>query len=52
MKTFEQYKQKYKQVHEKDPMNPELEEIKRDYIKGNISKQRAWEKMDDLEKDL
>lgn len=47
--TFEDYKQKYHEVKEKDPMNPELEEIKREYLQGKISKEKAVEKMDQIE---
>lgn len=50
--TFEDYKNKYNKLHKKDPLNPELESIKRDYLKGNITKKQAIQKMDQLEKDL
>ena len=50
--TFEDYKQKYHEVKEKDPMNPELEKIKREYLKGKISKTRAVEKMEELNQTL
>ena len=48
-KTHQDYKQKYHEIHQKDPMNPELESIKREYIGGEISKEKAIEKMDELE---
>lgn len=50
--TFQDYKNKYQEVKQKDPMNPELEEIKREYLQGKISKDRAIEKMDELQKTL
>jgi len=47
--TFQDYQQKYHEVKQKDPMNPELESIKRQYLKGKISKEKAIEKMDQIE---
>jgi len=50
--TFEDYKQKYHEIHDIDPMNPELESIKRDYLQGNITKKQAIQKMDQLKQKL
>lgn len=50
--TFEEYKEKYHEVKALDPMNPELEEIKKDYLKGVISKGRAVEQMEELKQKI
>jgi hypothetical protein len=50
--TFEDYKNKYNKLHKQDPLNPELESIKRDYLKGNITKKQAIQKMDQLKQKL
>lgn len=50
--TFQDYKEKYHEVKNLDWGNSELEEIKREYLKGNISRTRAVEKMDQLKREL
>lgn len=47
-----EYKQKYIEVKKIDPLNPKLEEIKRDFISGRKSESETVKRLNDLEQEL